>query len=258
MVIRVIEQQNYNKNGFILAEGLFNPEELEEVHEVVTRFHELWLKDNAKFYEEKAINSAYLTNKKYLSDEQRMVLFKLLSSEKIDQLVRRVIPKSPVFMNTQLFFNPKTAGQKNYWHRDSQYHMTLEQQQEALKGPEVLHVRVALKDEPGIEVIPASHVCWDTKEELLIRLEHDEHKSHEDLSAGVKIPMKVGDVLLFSANMIHRGLYGLDRFSLDLLYFESDAEILKFVEQDCLPNDKEMEELKYPPVFVNALSKSES
>ncbi len=249
------EKQDYNKNGFILVEGLFIPEELEEIHAVVNQFHDLWLKDNAQFYEEKAINSAYLTNKKYLTDGQRMVLFKLLSSEKINHLLRRVIPKSPVFMNTQLFFNPKTPDQKNYWHRDTQYHMTLEQQQKALKGPEVLHIRVALQDEPGMEVIPGSHIGWDTQGELAVRLECDGHKSHEDLARGVKIPMQKGDVLLFSANMIHRGLYGLNRFALDLLYFESDPEIFKFINQDCLPNEQEMKELKNTEVFLNAVRK---
>lgn len=247
-----IDLQNYQKNGFILIKGLFKPEELHDIHKVVECFHELWAKDNAQFYNEKAVNSAYLTKGNYLTHEQRMVIFRLLTCEKISHLLGKVIPESAVFMNTQLFFNPQTENQKNYWHRDPQYHLTIEQQKEVLKGPDVLHIRVPLKDEPGIEVIPGSHVGWDTTEEQAVRLEQDGHVNSEDLTAGFKVPLQVGDVLLFSANMIHRGLYGLDRFALDLLYFKQDAELLKFVDQDCLPNEQEMEELNNPSVFSNA------
>ena len=247
-----IDQQNYQKNGFILIKGFFKPEELLDIHKVVQCFHDLWIKDNAQFYNEKAVNSAYLTKSNGLNHAQRMVLFRLLSCDKISRLLQQAIPESATFMNTQLFFNPQTKNQKNYWHRDPQYHLSMDQQKEALKGPDVLHIRVPLKDEPGIEIIPGSHVGWDTPEELAVRMEQDGHVNSEDLSAGLKIPLQVGDVLLFSANMIHRGLYGLDRFALDLLYFKWDSEILKFVDQDCLPNEQEMEELNNPPMFVNA------
>jgi len=247
------DTQDYQKNGYILAKGLLTAKELEPVHKVVSHFHDLWVKDNLAFFAEKAINSAYLTHPKYLKQKQRKVLFDLLVSQKITQLLKQVIPKDAVFMNTQLFFNPCTHGQKNYWHRDTQYHMTLDQQKQALKGPEVLHLRVPLNDEPGLEVIPGSHTGWDTDEELAVRLERDDHKSSESLTAGVEIPLEVGDVLLFSANMTHRGLYGMDRFALDLLYFENDPEILKFVDQACLPNEQEMEALNYPDVFLNAI-----
>ena len=246
------EEQDYQKNGYILVKGLFRPEELTNIHGVVNCFHDRWLKDNAEFYAKKAINSAYLTNRKYLTPEQRMVLFNLLTSDEILQLLHQVIPDAPVFMNTQLFFNPSTKEQNNYWHRDTQYHMNFDQQKAALKGPEVLHIRVLLTDEPGLELIPGSHTDWDTDEELLVRLERDGHVSHEALSRGVTIGLEVGDVLLFSANMIHRGLYGMDRFALDLLYFESDPEIMKFVDQDCFPNEEEMKKIKKPQVFLNA------
>jgi len=60
-------------------------------------------------------------------------------------------------MNTQLFFNPVNDGQKNYWHRDSQYHLSIEEQKEALVGPDVVHFRIPLTNEPGIELVPCTH-----------------------------------------------------------------------------------------------------
>jgi len=246
--------ENFVKNGYVLAKGLFSSEELAEVTRVVQIFHDKWLNDNQAFYQERAINSAYLTAPKYLSDPQRMVLFKLLSSTKILNILQQAIAHSPAFMNTQLFFNPYNAQQANYWHRDPQYHMDLSQQQAALQGPEVVHIRIPLTDEPGIELVPGSHTRWDSQEELDIRMQQNQQASSQALSTGLEIPLQKGDVLLFSANMIHRGLYGLDRFALDLLYCESEPELLKFIQPDCLPNLQQLTQLENPSVFVSSKS----
>ena len=246
--------EDFRKNGYVLAKGLFSSEELAEVTRVVQIFHDKWLNDNQAFYQERAINSAYLTAPKYLSDPQRMVLFKLLSSTKILNILQQAIAHSPAFMNTQLFFNPYNAQQANYWHRDPQYHMDLSQQQAALQGPEVVHIRIPLTDEPGIELVPGSHTRWDSQEELDIRMQQNQQASSQALSTGLEIPLQKGDVLLFSANMIHRGLYGLDRFALDLLYCESEPELLKFIQPDCLPNLQQLTQLENSSVFVSSKS----
>jgi len=46
---------------------------------------------------------------------------------------------SPAFMNNQLFSNPVYPGRKNDWHRDGQYHLSLDEQKLALQRPEVIH-----------------------------------------------------------------------------------------------------------------------
>lgn len=45
-----------------------------------------------------------------------------------------------------------------------------------------------------------------------------------DLNSVKQIALEVGDVLLFSANMIHRGLYAKNRLTLDLLYCERSPQ----------------------------------
>ena len=158
-------------------------------------------------------------------------------------------------MNTQLFFNPYNKTQKNYWHRDPQYHLTLAEQEEALEGPEVLHIRVALEDEPGIELIPGSHKRWDSSEEIDTRLEQNGRHVFDELSEGLQIPMAAGDVLLFSANMIHRGIYDheVERFAFDILVCDSDPGLLEFVSLDVLPDESLMKELETPQLFENSL-----
>ncbi|MEP1448201.1 MAG: hypothetical protein ABJK37_19010 [Paraglaciecola sp.] len=47
-------------------------------------------------------------------------------------------------MGSQLFFDPFKPQQANYWHRDPQYHLSVEEQKSALTGPDILHVRIPL------------------------------------------------------------------------------------------------------------------
>lgn len=170
------------------------------------------------------------------------MLFKLVCDRQLLGMVKQVI-QSPLFMGTQLFFDPYKAEQTNYWHRDPQYHMTVEEQQAALKGPEVLHVSIPLTTDPGVEVIPGSHKNWDTEEELQVRLEQNGHKHSDNLSKGVQVPLKVGDILLFSANMIHRGLYGSNRLALDILYCERNPQLIQFIQPKHQPTAQMLSEL---------------
>ena len=245
--------QDMERNGFCLLQNFYTPDELKELHEILTTFHQNWIADNLDFYQQRSINSAYLTGKKYLDERQRTTLFQFIASQKLMDLVTAVLGDDVCFMNTQLFFDPVQNEQKNYWHRDSQYHLTIEQQKEALAGPRVLHVRIPLIKERGLELVPGSHCQWDTEEELQVRLELDGHKNHEDLSSGLAVPLDVGDVLVFSANMIHRGLYGNDRLAMDILFCDPAPELLQFVDESCLPEDGILKNLDNGRAFSNTL-----
>lgn len=166
MIVKPIQQQ-FSKNGFVKLPHFFEPNALRSITQVVEVFHEAWLRDNLAFFQAKAINSSGLTSGQYLTDEQRLVLFKLISNSQLITAVKQVIP-APLFMGSQLFFDPHNTNQTNYWHRDPQYHLSVEEQKSALAGPKVLHVRIPLTADPGIELIPGSHLNWDNDEELQV------------------------------------------------------------------------------------------
>jgi len=244
---------HYEENGYIAFRDMFEEAELREVRAVILKFHQTWMLENAKFYTEQAINSAYLTSPKYLSDSERESLFKFISSAKLMRIVTSIMGDRPAFMNTQLFFNPSNDAQKNYWHRDPQYHLSVAEQKKALSGSNVLHFRIPLSDEPGLELVPGTHKRWDTNEELNVRLEKNGHKNHEDLSTGKTIPINTGDLLVFNANMIHRGIYGMDRLSLDILFCDPVPELLQFADDDCLPDLVTLEKLENIVAFNNTI-----
>ena len=229
--------KDYEKNGYLILKNVFSEGELQQLREVVARFHKSWTLENSKFYADKAVNSAYLTAKKHLIDSDRELLFQFIGSAKLMNIVMSIMGANAAFMNTQLFFDPVNEGQKNYWHRDSQYHLSIDEQKEALLGPNVIHFRIPLVDEPGLELLPGTHKRWDNDEELDVRQEENGRVSSEPLSGGKEIPLAAGDILVFSADMLHRGLYGLERLALDILVFDSVAEYVDYVDDDCLPDN---------------------
>lgn len=243
----------YEENGYFVFKNIFNDDDLQGLREVLLDFHELWKRKNAQLYADRAVNSAYITGTEHLDEIKRTLLFRFIGSSKLMDAVASVMSRRPTFMNTQLFFNPASAEQKNYWHRDPQYHLSIEEQKEALAGSEVIHFRIPLIAEPGVELVPGTHRRWDTNEELDVRLENNGRKNHDHLSTGVRVELDAGDLLVFSANMIHRGLYGMDRLSFDILFCDPDPNLMKYVSDDCLPNKEIIRCLENADAFESAI-----
>tara|TARA_R110000744_G_scaffold45285_5_gene100612 strand:- start:225 stop:1007 length:783 start_codon:yes stop_codon:yes gene_type:complete len=247
-------QRNYEEQGFFVVRSYFSVAEIAELRAVVLKFHQLWQQDNATFYQEEAFNSSLITGSEYLASDDRIALFNFISSKKVMHIVESVIANKPAFMNTQLFFNPVNPAQKDFWHRDCQYDHDLAGQKLAIQQTQVLHLRVPLFDELGMELVPETHKRWDNEEEFNVRQEEKGKLSSDDLSTGKKISLAAGDLLVFSADMIHRGLYGLDRLALDILVFDSAGDFADYVDDDCLPDNSMLDKIADPRLFMNTLN----
>lgn len=244
---------HYQAEGFVHFPAFFAPAQLQSLQEVVQRFHAAWLADNAAQYNTRAINSAYLTAGQYLERSDRLVLFQFLAQPCVAEVLAQVFSGPAAFMNTQLFFNPHNPLQPNYWHRDIQYTgLSVEDQQRALGSLQVVHLRVALRPEPGLELVPGSHQRWDTEEEFAVRMEQGGNRSSDALAGARQVALQTGDLLVFSANMLHRGLYGMDRLAFDMLFCAPESSLLAHVREDCLPDADMLAMLPCPQVFALA------
>ncbi|AZQ84872.1 hypothetical protein EKO29_13245 [Colwellia sp. Arc7-635] len=246
-------QRDYEQQGYFVIRDYFDADEISSLRAVVLKFHQLWQQDNAKFYQEEAFNSSLITGSQYLASPDRVKLFNFISSKKVMKIVDTVIANNPAFMNTQLFFNPVNPKQKDFWHRDCQYDHDVEGQKLAIQETQVLHLRVPLFDELGMELVPGTHKRWDNEEEFNVREEEKGRLSSDDLSTGKKINLAAGDLLVFSADMIHRGLYGMDRLALDILVFDSAGDFVDYVDDDCLPDKVMLAEIIDPRLFLNIM-----
>jgi len=244
---------SYNDVGYFVIRNYFNTSEISSLREVILQFHQLWKKDNLKFYKEEAFNSSLITGSEYLEPDDRVKLFNFISSKKMMDIIESVIPVNPAFMNTQLFFNPVNPRLKDFWHRDCQYDHDIEVQKKVIHDTQVVHLRVPLFDELGIELVPGSHKRWDNDEEFDVRQEERGRVSSDNLSTGKEIKLAAGDLLVFSADMIHRGLYGLDRLAFDILVFDSSADFVDYVDDDCLPEISMLDKIDDARLFLNTL-----
>ena len=247
-------KSNYDEQGYFVIRDYFNPAEISALRKVILKFHQLWKDDNATFYQQEAFNSSLITGSQYLKFDDRVTLFNFISSKKMMDIVEAVIPTHPAFMNTQLFFNPVNRQLKDFWHRDCQYDHEVEGQKKVIHETQVVHLRVPLFDELGVELVPGTHKRWDSDEEFNVRQEEKGRLSNESLSSGKKIQLAAGDLLVFSADMIHRGLYGLDRLALDILVFDSAADFADYVDDDCLPDISMLDKIDDPRLFINTLN----
>ncbi|MFQ3176844.1 MAG: ectoine hydroxylase-related dioxygenase (phytanoyl-CoA dioxygenase family) [Psychromonas sp.] len=243
----------YDEQGYFVIRDYFNAAEISSLRKVILKFHASWKDDNEIFYREEAFNSSLITGSQYLAFSDRVKLFDFISSKKIMKIVESVIAADPAFMNTQLFFDPVNPQQKDFWHRDCQYDYDIEDQKKVIHGTQVLHLRVPLFDEPGMELVPGTHKRWDSDEEFNVREEIKGRVSSDNLSSGHKIELAAGDLLVFSADMIHRGLYGLDRLALDILVFDSAGNYADYVDDDCLPDTAMLDKISDPRLFLNTI-----
>jgi ectoine hydroxylase-related dioxygenase (phytanoyl-CoA dioxygenase family) len=243
----------YEDEGYFVMRDYFKAPEISGLRKLITKFHDLWKKDNAEFYQEVAFNSSLITGSKYLSYKERVKLFNFISSPKVMEIIESVIANNPAFMNTQLFFNPVNPQLKDFWHRDCQYDHDVEVQKKVIHETQVVHLRVPLFDELGMELVPGTHKRWDSEEEFNVRDERQGKLSNDPLSTGKTIRLAAGDLLVFSADMIHRGLYGLDRLALDILVFDSAGDFADYVDDDCLPENSMLNKINDPRLFLNTI-----
>ena len=67
------------EHGYKLVKNFADSDLVTSLEQVLLRHHNLWIEQNKDFYQEKAINSAYITRKNNLSDEDRMILFSFIA-----------------------------------------------------------------------------------------------------------------------------------------------------------------------------------
>ncbi|MBM9575815.1 phytanoyl-CoA dioxygenase family protein [Leptospira sp. 201903070] len=209
--------EEFAKNGYYLFRNFFSKSELSAVSNIVLDADRRW-KVDLDFSEN--VNSAYLTSKKFspvFQDRER--LFGLIAKSELVAIAERLANSKVYFLNTQLFFNPKSDSKKPYWHRDVQYlGVEEEKQKEIIQKDLVFHFRIPFQPDPGMDFIPGSHLRWDNELEKNTRLGLSGRKNSDELPGSVRIPHQPGDLLVFSAHLIHRGVYGLNRTTFDILY----------------------------------------
>ena len=208
-----MSQALHQQQGFLHLPGFYRPHELVDLDAVLLKHHKVWLKRHQAAYQNGLINSHSLTADSALTEPDKSVLFQTIAAPALLALLAPIFPQAPRFLNTQLFFDPYHSEQHNYWHRDVQYTDLNEAAQgSVILQQNVVHCRIAMRPERGIELIAGSHNRWDSAQEYAVRIACD-----DDLPHATQITMQKRFVVCFRQTAASR-LYGQNRFAFDIIY----------------------------------------
>ena len=239
----------YQKNGYVILRDFYSKTEIAALGSHVDRIYNKWASENdAEIYNKMLVNMHSLTSPEHFEDasQERVRFFEAIASVTLTALLADMFGPGIYFHNTQLFFNPLNSARLPYWHRDMQYSSIDESIQRAeLHNMLSLHVRIPLIREKGIEVVTGSHNRWDTDLERDVRLELNNHKNSESLPNTVLVDLAPGDILIFSAQMIHRGNYALSpiRKALDICVGKYHPLTSDSLDERVLPEEEELADI---------------
>ena len=252
------QQSEYQQHGYLVFRQLLSSQQINQLQQLVQPVYQQWLAENQHqpgFAQ--LVNMHALTLARYFQQqpEQRLALFNALAAPVLVNTLAALFGDDLYFHNTQLFFNPRDANKQNYWHRDLQYSAVPDAQQAEIHPALCsLHVRIPLLDETGVELIPHSHQHWDSPLQREVRFALNGHQQHEDLPHSRLIPLNTGDVLLFNAQMIHRGRYDFNdqRLALDICIGRPHPLLRGFADPQVQPTQTELAAIGQPQWYQAA------
>ena len=145
--------------------------------------------------------------------EWRAQILEVAADPNVLHLAEAIFGEAPMFRSTSLFFNPGGIHVDGNWHRDAQFMTKTEDDERAMisnagDGGSGMQLQIALVPSDDIEVVPGSHLRWDTAEEYAIRkADGGAHNRNNDMPGAVRVKQNAGDAVLFNAMMLHRGRY---------------------------------------------------
>jgi ectoine hydroxylase-related dioxygenase (phytanoyl-CoA dioxygenase family) len=252
------QKDAFAQQGYLVLRQQYPLGDLARLSQIVQAVYQQWIElhqQDAGF--DTLVNMHSLTHPHYFvsQPEQRLELFNLLANAQLVAQLEQIFGSTLYFHNTQLFFNPKNPLQHNYWHRDLQYSpIPDETQRQVHQELCSLHMRIPLLDETGIELIPHSHQAWDTPLERTVRFAQDGLHQHDDLPDSELIALQRGDVLIFNAQMIHRGRYDFDqqRLALDICIGTPHKLLAGTMNQQIQPDAEELALIQHNRWYVEA------
>jgi hypothetical protein len=160
----------------------------------------------------------------------------LAAMPKLLDLARTILGEEPMFRCTSYFMNPLDTSLDGDWHRDSQYMTPDETAERAmlLEGGDTgngIQFQVALVPSDDIELVPGSHLRWDTPDEYAIRrADGGRHNRSNEMPGALRVALGAGDAAAINSLGVHRGRYHTDKLrrTVMLTYTKSSMPVFDY------------------------------
>jgi ectoine hydroxylase-related dioxygenase (phytanoyl-CoA dioxygenase family) len=228
-------REHWGRHGYLVLPGATDPALVVELRRICETILEAWRRRDPQTTRPGRtalpVCMRHLNHPAYFERAQDdfATLMRTIALPSILGVAREILGEAPMFRCTSLFFNPIGESFEGEWHRDVQYEESDEAMQrkiilESGGSGRAVQIQIALVPSADVEIVPGSHLRWDTADEYAIRLGEGGRNNRSALMPGAKrIALAPGDVAVFNPNAVHRGRYHEDkpRRTLMLTYLAS-------------------------------------
>ncbi|MBX3011004.1 MAG: phytanoyl-CoA dioxygenase family protein [Caldilineaceae bacterium] len=234
--------QQWVTDGCVIVRSLFDPARTADLRAICDRILAQWRENSPETGKpggtEDATVMRHLNHSGYFAARpgELTMLMDAVADDKVLGVMRSIFGEEPLFRCTSYFFNPLGASKDGNWHRDSQFTTPNDEAEQAVltKAAEAgnsVQMQIALVPSSDIEVVPGSHLRWDTPEEYAIRkADGGANNRANQMPGAMRVELAPGDAVLFNPMAIHRGRYHTDRLrrTLMLTYTRSSQPYIDY------------------------------
>lgn len=213
----------WQRDGFVMVEEVFDQKRTDQLKSMCESILEQWRICNPETGEPGGNSDAtvmrHLNHSGFFKNDMSELtdLMDAVADDKVLEICRTILGEEPLFRCTSLFMNPTQTSQDGSWHRDTQFTTKTELEekakiQSAKETGNAIQLQIALLASDDVELVPGSHLRWDTTEEYHIRKADDGANSRSNAISGAQcIALQPGDALAFNPCGLHRGRYHTDK-----------------------------------------------
>jgi hypothetical protein len=234
-------ETDWRTQGYVVSRGLIDPSRAAELRVICDGVLDQWRKRDPQVFRpggDDATVMRHLNHPGFFAGGAYGLeeLFRLAALPKLLDLARAILGEEPMFRCTSYFMNPLETSMDGDWHRDSQY-MTPDVPSERamlLDGGDTgsgIQLQLALVPSDDVEVVPGSHLRYDTAEEFAIRrADEGRHNRSNHMPGAVRIALSAGDAAAINSLGIHRGRYHANRLrrTVMLTYTKSSMPVFDY------------------------------
>jgi hypothetical protein len=237
-------QEQWRTQGYVLVPSLITPERAARLSEICDAILAQWRACDPQTGrpgdKPDATVMRHLNHPAYFVERPanawRVEILEAAADPNVLEVARTILGEEPMFRCTSLFFNPSGIHLDGNWHRDAQFMTKTEDEETQMilsagDGGDGMQLQIALIPSEDIEVVPGSHLRWDTPEEYAVRkADGGAHNRSNDMPGAVRVRQGPGDAVLFNAMAIHRGRYYNDmlRRTLMLTYTRTSEPLFDY------------------------------
>lgn len=227
--------EQWSINGYAIVRNVFDSEHVTQLRAICDRILEHWRVNNPETGEPGGGADAHvmrhLNHVGYYPDRpaELPILLDAVADQRVLDTMRTIFGEEPLFRCTSYFFNPLVTTQDGNWHRDSQFSAPDDETEQtviAQAAGNSVQLQIPLVPSDDIEVVPGSHLRWDSRDEYSIRkADGGANNRANNMPGAVRVELDAGDALLFNPMGLHRGRYHANKLrrTLMLTYTKTSA-----------------------------------